>query len=387
MGERKTYKELEAIKKKYNCSTLWSFSKYNTYKNDTWEYMLKYVKKVKPDIDRNIYMPLGTLAHDIMEKYYNKEIKYEDMLGLYEDGWLKLQLAGYKFNQSDETKNESTMNKYKECMEHFFKFNKPIEGKVEIERFVLIKIDFLLLQGYVDILFKDGENFIVGDFKTSTLYTGDKLKKEAFQLCIYSEALIQAGIPLKNIKPRWNFLKYIKVETQLAKIDKETKLNVINTRYIERNQIGSKLSSNVKMWLGKSEYTEDEIENYLSTMILTNSIEHLPEEVKSKYKFSDAWVEIPLTQEIIDDVKNDVKETLVDIMKKQMEWEETKDDSIWWQDVSDNQASLLAMMGSFSPKLHLPWKKYLEDRKEKDGGYINDNKEDENDLSWLNEIM
>ena len=380
MGERKSYKELEQIKKKYNCSTLWSYSRYNTYKNCPFEYMLKYIKKVKPDRDDGIYGILGGIAYEIIEMYMNKEIKYEDMLSRYEESWIKLQLAGYKFDRSDENKNTAIANKYEECMKHFFKHHIPIEGKTKLEEFVIISVKPFTFIGYIDILFKEGDNYIVGDFKTSTIYSGSKVLENAKQLLLYSEALIQAGIPIENIKPRWNFLKYVTIETQLAN-------GKTNSRNIERNQIGNKLSSNVKMWLNKSGCTEDEIENYLATMNLTNSIEHLPYEVRSKYIIKDCWVSIELTQEIIDELKKDIVETLIEIIKKEMAWQESKDDSIWWQEVTDKNSYYFSNLCGYSASIHLPYKKYLEDRKEKDGNYTNHNKEDENDLSWLNEIM
>lgn len=381
MGERKSYEELNAIKKKYNCSTLWSYSRYNTYKNCSFEYMLKYIKKVKPDRDDGIYGILGGISHDILEMLYNKEIKYEDMLPMYEESWMKLQLAGYKFDRSDDNKNTSIANKYEECMKHFFKYHIPIEGKTKLEEFVVIKVTPFTFQGYIDIMFKEGDDYIVGDFKTSTIYSGAKILENAKQLLLYSEALAQAGIPITNIKPRWNFLKYVTIETQLAN-------GKMNSRNIERNQIGNKLSSNVKMWLNKSGCTEDEIENYIATMNLTNSIEHLPEDVRSKYLIKDCWVSIDLTQEIIDELKKDIVETLIDITKKELEWEQNKDDKIWWQDVTDKNSYYFSNLCSYSSKLHLPYFEYLKQREEKmnqDKGIFGGSNNSDDD--WMKDLF
>ena len=44
---RKTFEELEAIKKKYNVDTLWSFSRFDTYRTSKFEYLLKYIQHKK----------------------------------------------------------------------------------------------------------------------------------------------------------------------------------------------------------------------------------------------------------------------------------------------------------------------------------------------------
>jgi len=81
---RKTGEELEKLKKKYNVHQLWSWSRYNCYKNSIFEFYLKYIAKIKEDRDDGIYGVSGNACHGILEKFYSKEIAYEDMLQEYE---------------------------------------------------------------------------------------------------------------------------------------------------------------------------------------------------------------------------------------------------------------------------------------------------------------
>ena len=67
------------IYKKYNAKRVWSFSRIETYKQDKYEYFLKYVKKIPGDRQDSAYAPYGTLVHDIIENFYNKQIKLEDI--------------------------------------------------------------------------------------------------------------------------------------------------------------------------------------------------------------------------------------------------------------------------------------------------------------------
>ena len=82
---RKTSKELTEICNKFGIDTLWSWSRYHCYKQDRWEYFLKYILHKKEDRTNSIYCVSGGNVHDIIEQLYTGKIKYEDMPDLYED--------------------------------------------------------------------------------------------------------------------------------------------------------------------------------------------------------------------------------------------------------------------------------------------------------------
>ena len=93
---RKTPEELERIKKQYGVDTLWSFSKLNKYVTSPYEYYLKYILKVKEDRQDGIYAVSGGMVHSIIEKFYKKEISYEDMITQYEDALFTFEMAELK---------------------------------------------------------------------------------------------------------------------------------------------------------------------------------------------------------------------------------------------------------------------------------------------------
>ena len=70
-----------------NCSRIWSWSKFNCFKTSPFEYYLKYIKHAEEDRQDCIYTSTGSLAHDIIEKFYTSKIKYEDMIDNYNDGF------------------------------------------------------------------------------------------------------------------------------------------------------------------------------------------------------------------------------------------------------------------------------------------------------------
>jgi hypothetical protein len=380
---RKTYEELEAIKKNLNTSTLYSWSRYNTYKTCPYEYMLKYVKKVREDRTDGIYAVSGGVCHTVLEKFYSKEITYEQMLQEYEDELLNMNLAELKYDRTNEEKNKSVAEKYEYCIRHFFQNHQPIEKKVDIERFITVKVGAFYLQGYIDGVYKENNKYQILDWKTSSIYTGAKILKEQGQLCLYAEALRQLGVPLENIVAKWNFLKYVTVDVPQAN-------GKIAIRNIERNEIGSGLSSNIKMWLKKAKYSEEEIEGYVSTLSLTNSLDCLPEEIKSKYKINDCYVEVQLSEEIIENLKQDIVNTLVEINKKEAEYMKTQDETVFWSEVTDSNSYYFANLSGYSRKIHKPYNEYLEMREmikgvdSTDGGAKKDDTEE--DLSWLENL-
>jgi len=374
---RKTRQELEKIKEKYNVATLYSWSRYNTYKNSCFEYYLKYITKTPEDRSDGIYGISGNAAHNILEKFYSKEITYDEMLPKYEDELFKFNMAELKYDRTNEEKNKLIAQKYEYCLRHFFQSHNIINKKVEIERFILIKINNFMFHGYIDFIFKDGEDVVIVDWKTSSIYTGKKIDKEKGQLILYAEGLRQLGIKIENIKVLWNFLKYVTIEVEQA--NGETK-----ERHIARNEIGESLTANAKMWLKKEKiYTDEQIENYLDLLKLTNDIKNLPENIQLKYKIKDCYVNIPFNQEEIDNLKTDIVDTIADISKKESNYAKTKDENIWWEEVTNNQSYYFANLSGFSAKLHKPYGAYLDELNK----YRNQTESsNENDLSWLDEI-
>lgn len=385
---RKTSEELNDIKKKYNVSRLWSWSRYNAYHNSKYEYFLKYIKKAKEDRCDCIYTTTGGMAHDILEKLYKNKITYKDMIDEFEDAWITAGIAELKFDRNDEERNKKIANKYYYDLQHFFKNHQVIKSKLEIERFITVKVGSNFFQGYIDGCFKDDDgNYIILDWKTSSIYKGKKAEQECGQLLLYAIALNQLGVPFNKIKICWNFLKYVNVQCEQAN-------GKWSDREIERYEIGSKLHSSAKMWLKKLGY-EDELMEYLDLLVQTNNIECLPKEVQEKFKFNDCYVYVDITEELINKLTEDITNTIIEIIIKEKEYEESKDDSIFWEsdEEVEKQSYYFATLCAYSPNLHLPYKKYLdklkqqqEDKNNMFSGVGKETSDKDDDLSWLNEL-
>lgn len=390
---RLTYEELENIKKKYNTNRLWSWSRMNTYMTSKFEYLLKYILKSKEDRCDSCYVTLGTLCHDTLDRFYEGEIEYEDMIDDYNDGFTTaITIADLKFNRSDEEKNKSIGEKYNENLVHFFKNHTIYKYKLLVEKPIVVNIDGNVFVGYIDALYKDDDGYYhIIDFKSSSIYTGKTLEENSGQLTIYAIGLHQMGIPYDKIKAQFNFLKYCTIKY-------EQKNGAIKYRNVERCKIGESLQSNAKTWLKHFGYEPDE---YLKMLLDTNGIDCLPEEVKEKYEITDCHVDVDLSDKAIKKWFDIVTDTLIDIEMREKDYEETKSLQCFWDDEESVQAQsyYFANLCAYSATKHLPYKAYLEKfeaaQKSNDmfGGLLGstsskviDNKSDEVDLSWLNNI-
>lgn len=462
---RKTYEELNEIKEKFKTDRLWSWSRVNCTHNSLYEYFLKYVAHEKEDRQDSIYVVTGGISHDITEKFYSGEITKEQMLEEFEDGWMTaFDISGLKFNRSDSEKNNDIAEKYYQNLKHFFKNHTVIEKKIALEQFVIVKIGDEYFQGYIDALTTDDNgNYIIIDWKTSSIYLGEKAKNECGQLVLYAIALNQKGVPFDKIRICWNFLKYVNVicekpeyinlkwinakgeEKSKEKLDKiklastlkasvkallkqmglskdriesliiemeeknsidmlpdevKSKINIElcdienKPRQIERVKIGESLQANVKGQMKRLGYSEDVIFVYLDQLIHTNDISCLPEDVQMKYKISDCYVYVDLTEELIKRWEDYIIETTAMIRQKEKEYLETKDESIWMESQEEVKANsfYFANLCAYSANKHKPYKQYLDALEaEQNGGIFGSNKSnneelDEDDLSWLNDL-
>lgn len=391
---RLSKEELQVLMRKEGASRIWSWSKFNTFKISPYEYYLKYILRKEEDRQDCIYTSTGSLAHDIIEKFYKGEIQYEDMIDEFEDGWVTLyDIAQLKFDRNDEERNKSIGEKYYKNLQHFFKNHTVLEHKPALEQFAKVKIGDNLFQGYIDCCFKDDDAcFNIIDWKSSSIYRGKKAEKECGQLVEYAIALNKMGVPMDKIKIAWNFLKYCTVQYEQANGE-------VKTRTIERFELGEKLQTNLKVWLKKLGYQE-EMDGYLQMVIDTNSLKCLPKEVQKKYVISDCYIYVDLTDELINKWIDDIIVTIKDIELREKDWEETHSENIWWDtdESVDSQSYYFSTLCGYSANLHKPYGEYLKRLEASKNGDIFsnvsvptssnviNNKSDEVDLSWLENI-
>lgn len=394
---RLSYEELEKVKQQYEVDILWSFSRFNCYRTSKFEYLLKYVQKVKENNDKmSAYAPLGTVCHDNIEAYYDGKLSADSLPDEFDEAFtVNIDIAGLCFDRCDSTKNENIKTKYYKNLIHYFENFKPMDVKPTLEQFLTIKVtDDIVFQGYADCLSIEDGYCIVTDFKTSSIYKGKKAEKESAQLVLYSEALRQKGFTKDKIKARWAFLKYVD-------IDYEQVNGKIKTRTVERAEIGNSLQASAKTWLKKYGY-EDDMLMYLDALAQSNDIKVLPKEVQKKFVIRDCYVYIDNIWDLYDELKEEIITTIAEINEKTEKYNKLKNTDIdaaehlFWDDdeTLKNQSYYFNNLSGYRISTIKPFADYLnrinEDKNLGLLGLNNENKnepQEEDDLSWLKDLL
>lgn len=378
--------EWQKVKEHYNVDRLWSWSMIDKFTTSPFEYFLKYIQKVKEDNDNCAYAPLGGVCHNIIEDLYSGNIKYEDMIKRFEDGFTTIvDIAGFKFDRNDAEKDTKIKDKYHNDLKHFFLNHKVLDGNLQLEKFITINIDKNIFVGYIDAIYKDEDgNYTIIDWKTSTKYSSKVAEEKCGQLVVYAIGLIQNGIPINKIRICWDFLKYVTITYKQAN-------GATKTRDIERIKIGESLQSNAKMWLRKSGYDTNETDRYLKQLLDCNDIRCLPEKIQEKYIINDCFVYVPLTQKFIDNWTDEIITVVKDILMREKDYNETKNNKSFWDsdDHVKSESYYFATLCGYSANLHLPYKKYLESLDTDNNILMQSNisiNDNDVDLSWLDEL-
>ena len=308
MAERKQIVRPEKLVKKYgNEFPIWSYSRVSSYKNCQHEYYLSRILK-KENLD-NLWGKLGGLAHDSLEDYYNGNIGYEDMLTKFENGFLDYEMADLKFVK-DEDKNERMIKKYKESIIHFFKNHIAINKKVLSEKEVWIDTGLAAFIGYIDAIHKDDEGYYnITDYKTSSMgaeYKGENLLHKQEQLLLYALALHQVGVPLEEIKIRWNFLKYTNIKYNHMVNVTYLKGGKYTTSCVKKSELISKIATQLKKDIFEHcpDADDKDVAKTIKQWKVDNDFNALPKWLQDRYVLTDViktgerhkWVESIKTQ-------------------------------------------------------------------------------------------
>lgn len=343
------------IYKEYNVKRVWSFSRIATYKQDKYEYYLKYVKKIPGDRQDSAYAPYGTLVHDIIEGVYNKEIDFDDIQNEFDKKSLELEMLGKKFDRTDEQKNDKIKKDYEMCIKDCLRSIVPPRVPFKTELPIVVDIaQGIVLIGYIDLIEIDNGEITITDFKTSTIYSKADMQNKVAQLMLYAEAIRKKKKleNFDNIQIQYNFLKYATVSY--------VQLNgKVKSRNIKRSEIGKTLSSIVGTFLKNEGYDEFDVNMYKEQVENTNSLNGLPKEIQMMFTILPCIVKIELSNEIIENFKKDIVETVHEIESKEAEYALTGDENVFWDEVDASKSFYFANLSEYSMNLHKPYKQYL----------------------------
>lgn len=322
---RLSYEVQEKMKKAYKTDRLWSFSRISTFLDHPWIYRMNYIEGIRGG--DSCYTYWGTVAHDLLEKFYDNEkgYAYENLIEKFEKAhveWAFMDDPMLKFPTSKDGSN-SIRDGYIHNLRHYYQNFQPIEHDVTCEMPVRLimnkdtdeKTEVLI--GYIDAIYEDEEGIInLVDFKTSSKgqFTGKKLAEKSEQLKVYALAYAQKnGVPLENIRMRFDMMKYLSVS------------------YKQKNGKIREFAKERKDWVKSMEkklYTDlthadvanldpFEAQELLDEAIEFNSINNLPESVQELYSISNYYIDVTIDKEEAEQLLQKLTDTIKLIREKE----------------------------------------------------------------------
>lgn len=359
---RLTGEQLEIIKEKLEVDRIWSFSKMSTFEQCTWSYKLKYIDKLRGKED-SCYTYWGTICHDIRQGFYDGDYKSnQEMLDKFEAEVIKY-FGLLESKPFIKFPNETEHVKYFDNLRHYFANCKHVDSKVQNERVVIAVLtdkdnQKYAFQGYMDSFYEeDGKNYIL-DYKTSSMsgFTGDKLLDKSKQLMIYAYGLWkQQGIPIDSIMLRFDMMKYCNIKYTLKngneKVTRSERRHWVTTlvnairkdledvpKTIEAlNKKADTLAkkrnakcrtdeeiSNLSIQINDIEEQVEALQNdifdvfaineLVNQAIDDNNLDCMPQFIKDKYTVGDCYIDVALSEDIINAYVNGMTDALSSIV-------------------------------------------------------------------------
>lgn len=218
---------------------IYSHSKLSTFEQCPLKYKLRYIDKIKPEIEKTIEAHLGSSVHNTLEWLYNsikknpeKAFTLDEIINYYIDEWQKNSTKDILIVKKHLTEKDY-FNKGIQFLADYYQKNCPFkDGTIECEKEILIHLDEnTQIKGFIDRLVYDLENnrYEIHDYKTAnTLPSQEKMDQDR-QLALYSIAIKELYGQDKEVLLIWHYLAYNhkiiskRTQEQLENLKQETK--------------------------------------------------------------------------------------------------------------------------------------------------------------------
>lgn len=218
---------------------IYSHSKISSFEQCPQKYKLRYIDKIKPEIEETIESHLGSAVHETLEWIYNSIIEkpekiptLDDIMHHYIEEWQK----GFSENTLIVKKQftaKDYLNKGIQFLANYYQENYPFkDGTIECEKSIMIKLDEnTYLRGFIDRLVYDIEEgrYEIHDYKTANSLPSQGKMDEDKQLALYSIAIKEMYGKDKEVVLVWHYLAHNqtiiskRTEKQLEELKTETK--------------------------------------------------------------------------------------------------------------------------------------------------------------------
>ncbi len=284
---------------------IYSHSKLSTFEQCPLKYKLRYIDKIKPEIEKTIEAHLGTSVHDTLEWVYNsikenseRSITLDEIINHYIDIWKKDLTQDILIVKKQLTQTDY-FNKGIQFLADYYQKHYPFkDGTIECEKEITINLDEnTQIRGFIDRLVYDIENnrYEIHDYKTAgTLPSQEKMDQDR-QLALYSIAIKEIYGEDKEVLLVWHYLAYNhkiiskRTQEQLEDLKEETKKLI---RDIQNTRIFLPSKSILCEWCEYKSICPEwnfEIDSKISEKILSKKVNPFPEFNNNEKEKLDIW--------------------------------------------------------------------------------------------------
>ena len=276
---------------------LYSFSKLNTLEKCPFCAWTTYIKK-----DRgihNIYDIAGSKIHDVLEMIVNGKASIADLKPALQAELVDMDMIGVDFPR-DFRGGTSIRDKWIANMEHFCDNFQVPKGNFITEELMIFRVsEKRAMIGYADLIRKNKDGTVdIFDWKTSSQFQQKDLIHHGRQFVIYKMACEQAGLKVRNTA--WIMLKYVEI-AYFGKRRKNSKSEEVIRKVCDRCKIAQTIGPAVEFKLESAGYSEADIECFMVDFNKTNSLNSLPEEIRTQFKIVPYVRKYEVTKELEDE--------------------------------------------------------------------------------------
>lgn len=317
---REKNNEIEELKKQGK--RFYSISKADTIDQCHYQAYLAYIKHAKAV--PNIYSLMGSKIHDALEAIIHGE-DTALLTSALENELEDMTMLGFDFPK-DRYGGTSIRDAWIKNMRHFCSNFVPPKGNFETEQlFIYPLTEDRIVRGYIDLvqtIDEETKTISIWDWKTSSQFSADTLLEHGRQLVMYAIAKEYEGYKVKDVG--WIMLKYVEIIFE-GRLRKNSKTKTQITKVCDRHKIASIIKSYVEQELADAGYDEIEIEMLIHQMMITNSLDGLPDEIKQKFIIKPYVRRYQITEAL--------KQETLDYINRQAEIFESlsKDDEDMWK--------------------------------------------------------
>lgn len=162
----------------------WSYSSVNTYNTCPQAFRLGYLDAL-PRVD-NAFSDWGTFMHSLMERYFKGEVEFFELSQLYQREYRKSVTNAFPLNKFCDL-GERYYNAGKDYLDQFDGGVFENYSVVAVEQRVKLDINRRPFVGVIDLILKDGDDYIVLDHKSKSAFKSKREQTEyVCQLYLYA---------------------------------------------------------------------------------------------------------------------------------------------------------------------------------------------------------